>query len=214
MARQGGCRVRGGLWPAKGDLYVSKSAPRAVETGPWRQSRVEAEPQSRGDRAVEAEPRGGRAAGPRRQGRGGRAAWRQSRRAAETGPWRQSRVEAEPQSCGDRAVEAESREGRAAEPRGQSRGGRAAWGQSRRVAKTGPYTAATAARRWATGVGLGAGPLQRQGRGCSRGSSAAGPWRQGREGRAVGAEPQGEGGARHWASGASAGRQALSRMGM
>ena len=51
------------MWPAKGDLYVSKSAPRAVETGPWRQSRVEAEPQSRGDRAVEAESRGGRLAG-------------------------------------------------------------------------------------------------------------------------------------------------------
>ena len=92
---------------------------RAVETGPWRQSRAEAEPQSRGDRAVEAEqrggrgrgdraveaePRGGRAAEPWRQGRGGRAAWRQGRRATETGPWRQSRLEAEPQSRGNSAA--------------------------------------------------------------------------------------------------------------
>ena len=201
--------AKGGFGPPRG-----LPTPRGFVARQGGLIRLEERPESRGGRAVVAEPRGGRAVEPWRQGRGGRAAWGQGRRATETGPRRQSRVEAEPQSRGDRAVEAESRGGRAAEPRGQSRGGRAAWGQSRRVAKTGPYTAATAARRWATGVGLGAGPLQRQGRGCSRGSSAAGPWRQGREGRAVGAEPREEGGARHRASGAGAGRQALSRMDM
>ena len=180
MARQGGCRVRGGLWPAKGDLYVSKSAPRAVETGPWRQSRVEAEPQSRGDRAVEAEPRGGRAAEPWK-----RPDERPDERLdgrPEAGPWGQRGVGH--RTSGGRAVDV---------------------GIGRRASAPG-------ARRWITGVGLGAGPLRRQGRECSRGSSAAGPWRQGRGARAVKAEPRGEGGARHRASGTGAGRQAPSRI--